>query len=166
MKVRLAELNDLKYIHSLSKIESNALGFIPNTAYEAAITGEKTGKRWSNTCNDKLWLCEENGDKVGFLLMSFGRWSKVNQIAIQEDARRIERGKALIDAGMKHGQSRGIQDFACGCADDLASNQFWKGVGWKQLGDRKGISHKNTWKETSKRKVNIYHFQQNSLFFN
>ena len=165
MKVRLAELNDLKYIHSLSKIESNALGFIPNTAYEAAITGEKTGKRWSNTCNDKLWLCEENGDKVGFLLMSFGRWSKVNQIAIQEDARRIERGKALIDAGMKHGQSKGIQDFACGCADDLASNQFWKGVGWKQLGDRKGISHKNTWKETSKRKVNIYHFQQNSLFF-
>ena len=92
-------------------------------------------------------------------------FSKVNQIAIQEDARRIERGKALIDAGMKHGQSRGIQDFACGCADDLASNQFWKGVGWKQLGDRKGISHKNTWKETSKRKVNIYHFQQNSLFF-
>tara|TARA_R110002020_G_scaffold51408_1_gene145481 strand:- start:20 stop:517 length:498 start_codon:yes stop_codon:yes gene_type:complete len=165
MKVRLAEINDLKYIHSLSKTESNALGFIPNTAYEAAITGEKTGKRWSNTCNDKLWLCEENGDKVGFLLMSFGRWSKVNQIAIQEDARRIERGKALIDAGMKHGQSRGIQDFACGCADDLASNQFWKGVGWKQLGDRKGISHKNTWKETSKRKVNIYHFQQNSLFF-
>ena len=124
MKVRLAEINDLKYIHSLSKTESNALGFIPNTAYEAAITGEKTGKRWSNTCNDKLWLCEENGDKVGFLLMSFGRWSKVNQIAIQEDARRIERGKALIDAGMKHGQSRGIQDFACGCADDLASNQF------------------------------------------
>ena len=134
MKVRLAEINDLKYIHSLSKTESNALGFIPNTAYEAAITGEKTGKRWSNTCNDKLWLCEENGDKVGFLLMSFGRWSKVNQIAIQEDARRIERGKALIDAGMKHGQSRGIQHFACGCADDLASSQFWKGVGWKQLG--------------------------------
>ena len=165
MKVRLAEINDLKYIHSLSKIESNALGFIPNTAYEAAITGEKTGKRWSNTCNDKLWLCEENGDKVGFLLMSFGRWSKVNQIAIQEDARRIERGKALLDAGMKHGQSRGIQDFACGCADDLPSNQFWKGVGWKQLGNRQGISHKNTWKETSKRKVNIYHFQQNSLFF-
>jgi len=163
--IRLAKLSDLKYIHSLSKKESHALGFIPNTAYEAAITGHKSGKRWSNTCNDKLWLCEENGDAVGFLLMSFGRWSKVNQIAIQEDARRIERGNALLSAGIEHGQARGIQDFSCGCADDLPSNQFWQGVGWKQLGDRKGISHKNTWKETSKRKVNIYHFQKNSLFF-
>ena len=87
-----------------------------------------------------------------FSLNVFGRWSKVNQIAIQEDARRIERGKALLNAGIEHGQSKGIQDFACGCADDLPSNQFWKGVGWKQLGDRKGISHKILGKKHQKEK--------------
>lgn len=166
MQVRLAKIQDLKYIYHLSKIESHSLGFIPNTAYEAAITGVKTGKRWSNVCNDKLWICEENGDAVGFLLMSFGNWAKVNQIAIQEDARLIERGKALLSSGMEYAQNIGRDDFICGCANDLPSNNFWQGVGWKKIGQRKGISHQNTWKETSKRDVNIYHKQFNSLFFN
>ena len=34
------------------------------------------------------------------------------------------------------------------------------------VGSRMGISHKNTWKESSKRKVNIYRYQTNSLFTN
>ena len=71
MIIRLATLKDLKYIEHLSKIESHALGFIPNTAYEAAITGEKLGKRWSNGCNDKRWVCDsiQSSELVGFLLM-------------------------------------------------------------------------------------------------
>tara|TARA_Y100000289_G_C3858724_1_gene117420 strand:- start:96 stop:617 length:522 start_codon:yes stop_codon:yes gene_type:complete len=165
MIVRLATIEDLKYVESLSKKESHALGFIPKIAYESAITGKKTGKRWSDICNDKLFVCVENKDLVGFLLMSYGRWAKVNQIAIQEDARLIERGKALLQAGINHGKIMNRQDFMCGCADDLESNFFWKSVGWQKLGQRQGISYKNTWKETSKRIVNIYHFQENSLFF-
>jgi hypothetical protein len=39
-------------------------------------------------------------------------------------------------------------------------------MGWVKVGERKGISHKNTWKETSKRVVNIYRYQTNSLFTN
>ena len=165
MIIRLATLKDLNNLDTQVTVDSFALGFIPNTAYEAAITGEKLGKRWSNVCNDKIWVCEENGELVGFLLMSFGKWVKVNQIAIQEDARLIERGNALLHAGISHGLDLGRQDFVCGCADDLPSNMFWTGVGWKKLGERKGISHKNTWVETSKRTVNIYHKQLNSLFF-
>jgi|TARA_R110000796_G_scaffold84038_4_gene183484 hypothetical protein len=165
MQARFATLKDLKYVNHLSKKESKSLGFIPNPAYESAITGIKTGKRWSNVCNDKLWVLEENKDLVGFLLMSFGTWSKVNQIAIQEDARLIERGKELLTQGITYGKNIGRTDFVCGCADDLPSNSFWSGVGWKQIGKRKGISHKNTWKETSKRTVNIYNYQLNSLFF-
>jgi len=124
LEVRLAQLSDLKYVHHLSKNEAHALGFIPNTAYEAAITGIKTGKRWSNVCNDKLWICEENDDPVGFLLMSFGRWAKVNQIAIQEDARLIERGKALLKEGMDYAYTLGREDFICGCADDCHQIAF------------------------------------------
>jgi len=164
--IRPAILGDIPYIVSLANKESMCLGFIPKPAYEAAITGIKTGKRWSTTCNDKLFVCEENGDLVGFVMFSFGKISKVNQICIQADARLIERGRALLSAGISHANLRGIEDFACGCADDLSSNSFWRQMGWVKVGDRFGISHKNTWKETSKRKINIYRYQTNSLFTN
>ena len=164
--IRLAVVEDIPYIVSLSKKETFCLGFIPKMAYEAAITGCKTGKRWSTTCNDRLFVCEENGDLVGFVMFSYGNPSKCNQICIQEDARLIERGQALLSAGISHGNLVGIDDFACGCADDLPSNFFWQKMGWVQVGERKGVSHKNTWKESSKRKINLYRYQTNSLFVN
>ncbi len=164
--IRLAAIPDLPYIVSLSKTESLSLGFIPKMAYEAAITGHKGGKRWSTTCNDRLFVCEENGDLVGFVMFSYGKISKCNQIAIQADARLIERGKALLSAAISHGNLVGRQDFACGCADDLPSNLFWRQMGWVKVGERGGISHKNTWLETSKRKINVYRYQTNSLFTN
>ena len=71
--VRLAEYKDLLYIVDLSKKESKSLGFIPKIAYEAAITGIKKGKRWSDVCNDKLFVIECNKDLVGFCLASFGK---------------------------------------------------------------------------------------------
>ncbi len=162
--IRNAMLADLPYIVSLANKESLSLGFIPKPAYEAAITGHKTGKRWSTTCNDKIFVCEENGDLVGFVMFSYGKISKCNQIAIQADARLIERGKALLSAAVAHGNLVGREDFACGCADDLPSNLFWQQMGWIRVGERKGISHKNTWRESSKRQVNIYRYQTNSLF--
>lgn len=164
--IRGAQLSDLPYIVALANTESLALGFIPKPAYEAAITGHKSGKRWSTTCNDRIFVCEENGDPVGFVMFSYGRISKCNQIAIQSDARLIERGRALLSAAVAHGNLMGRQDFSCGCADDLPSNLFWQQMGWVKVGERRGISHKNTWKESSKRKVNIYRFQTNSLFEN
>jgi hypothetical protein len=162
--IRLATENDISYIISLSKKESPAIGFIPSPAYKAAITGQKFGKRWSLTCNDKLFVCEENKDLVGFVLFSYGAIAKCNQICIQEDARMFERGKSLLNAAIKQGESVGIIDFSCGCADDLPSNLFWELMGWTKVGERKGISHKNTWKESSGRKVNIYRYQSFSLF--
>jgi len=74
--IRLATVLDVPYIISLSKKENFCLGFIPKMAYEAAITGIKTGKRWSNTCNDRLFVCVENNDLVGFALFSYGNPAK------------------------------------------------------------------------------------------
>ena len=164
--IRLAKTEDLPYVISLANKESFCLGFIPKPAYKAAITGCKTGKRWSTTCNDKLFVCVENEDLVGFVMFSYGNPAKCNQICIQEDARLIERGHSLLSAAISHGNLIGIEDFACGCADDLPSNIFWKTMGWVKVGKRFGISHKNTWKQTSKRIVNIYRYQTNSLFTN
>lgn len=162
--IRSAKLEDVPFIVDLAKKESLSLGFIPKPAYSAAITGHKTGKRWSTTCNDKIFVCEENAQLVGFVMFSYGKVAKCNQIAIQSDARLFERGKALLSAAIAHGNLKGIEDFACGCADDLSSNLFWQQMGWSKFGERFGISYKNTWKQTSKRVVNLYQYQSNGLF--
>lgn len=161
--IRLAKLEDVPYIVDLAKKESLSLGFIPKPAYSAAITGVKTGKRWSTTCNDKIFVCEENNTLVGFVMFSYGKVAKCNQIAIQTDARLFERGRDLLSAAISHGNLRGIYDFACGCADDLPSNMFWQQMGWVKFGQRFGISYKNTWKQTSKRVVNLYQHQSYGL---
>jgi len=159
--VRLANIADLPYVIDLANKEGNSLGFIPKPAYEAAITGIKRGKRWSLTCNDKLWVEEENGDLVGFLMASFGGIVKVNQIAIQEDARKIERGRLLIESLKNHAiQNVNKSNFGCGCADDLESNLFWQAIGWSKVGQRNGIHFSNTWKQSSKRKVNLYRYNE------
>ena len=169
-KVRFAQINDLKYIVDLSKKENHSLGFIPKMAYESAITGIKRGKRWSDTCNDKLWVCVCNTDLVGFVLASFGRFNavwkygKIAQICLQTDARMIQRGKLLLSEVIKYGESVGTLSFNCGCANDLSSNLFWQTMGWVKIGKRNGISHRNTWKQTSKRVVNIYRYDPYDMF--
>jgi len=72
----------------------------------------------------------------------------------------------LLSAAISHGNLRGIEDFACGCADDLPSNIFWNTMGWTKINQRFGISHKNTWKQTSKRIVNIYRYDPFDMFLN
>lgn len=170
--VRQAKLEDIKYVIHLSKIENHCLGFIPKMAYESAITGIKTGKRWSNVCNDRLLVCECNGDLVGFVLASFGRHNakienkegKIAQICIQEDARLINRGRILLDGIIDIGAKVNTLKFSCGCADELPSNLFWKLMGWSYYGYRKGIGSNNTWKEKKNgRKVNLYRYDPLSL---
>jgi GNAT superfamily N-acetyltransferase len=169
--IREALIEDIKYVVSLSKKESFSLGFIPKMAYESAITGIKTGKRWSPVCNDKLFICSCNDDLVGFCLASFGRKNsiyktgKIAQICLQEDARKLERGKLLLNAVIEWGKKINTLAFNAGCADDLESNFFWRAMGWEKIGMRFGIGHKNTWVQTSKRKINIYNYDPYSLVF-
>jgi len=168
--VRFAELLDISYIIDLSKKESQSIGFIPKMAYESAITGVKTGKRWSDVCNDKIWVIVCNGDLVGFCLASFGvrqiigKMGKIAQICLQTDARMMDRGRLLLDTVVEYGKTVGTFRWSCGCADDLPSNLFWQCMGWVKVADRKGISHTNTWNQTSKRKVNIYRLDPFDMF--
>ena len=169
--VREAKIEDLKYIVDLSKKESMSIGFIPKMAYESAITGIKKGDRWSIVCNDKIWVCEVNNDLVGFVLASFGirnaiwRYGKIAQICLQVDARLLQRGRLLLDEVTSYASEKmGTLSFNCGCADDLPSNIFWESMGWYKIGQRRGISHKNTWKQTSNRIINIYRYDPFDLF--
>lgn len=168
--VRFATMKDIPYIIDLSKKENQSIGFIPKMAYESAITGIKTGRRWSDVCNDKMWVIECSGDLVGFCLASFGRigmnlkMGKIAQICLQTDARLMDRGRVLLDSVIEYGKAVGTLRWSCGCADDLPSNLFWQCMGWIKVADRKGISHNNTWKQTSKRTVNIYRLDPFDMF--
>lgn len=170
--VRFAESNDIKYIIDLSKKETQSIGFIPKMAYESAISGIKSGKRWSDVCNDKLWVIECNGDLVGFCLASFGvkmiigKMGKIAQICLQTDARMMDRGRLLLDTVTEYGKSIGTFRWSCGCADDLASNLFWQCMGWIKVADRRGKSYTNTWKQTSDRKINVYRLDPFDIFIN
>jgi hypothetical protein len=163
---RQANLFDIPYVIQLSSKESRSIGFIPKMAYKSAVTGIKNGKRWSNVCNDKLFVISENKDLVGFCLASFGRRGvgKIAQICLQEDARLMERGAILLNYVIEYGKKVHVFAFQCGCADDLISNFFWKSMGWVKIGARKGISYKNTWEPTSNRTVNIYMYSPHDLF--
>jgi len=169
-QVRLATDKDLLYVVSLSKKENFALGFIPKMAYESAITGIKKGDRWSDTCNDRLFVIECNNDLVGFCLVSFGKINsnmkigKVAQICLQVDARLMQRGRLLLDHVIEYGKNVGTIRWSCGCANDLASNLFWQTMGWVKISERFGISHKNTWKQTSKRLINVYRYDPFDMF--
>ena len=69
----------------------------------------------------------------------------------------------LLNSVVKWGLSIGTMSFDAGCADDLESNFFWQSMGWEIAGTRMGIGHKNTWVQTSKRKINIYNYDPNWL---
>lgn len=160
--IRPATTNDLTYVESLSKEESFSIGFVPKPAYEAAITGEKLGKRWSPVCNDRLFIATENDDPVGFVLSSYGTKARITQVTIQKDARLIERGALLVQAVQDEAERRRCEITHAGCAADLPSNAFWEALGFRLAGTRKGIHFES--KKSSKRDVNLWQKTRSQLW--
>ena len=122
MTVRLATLLDIPYIDHLRKKEGEAIGFIPLQRYEMEITGARHGS---------ILVYEENKELVGFLYATHNQAgvTHIQQVAIQEDARRVERATALVLAAQKE------HDWmvSCRCAADLESTHFWEALGFQLL---------------------------------
>lgn len=126
--IRLATLDDLKYIDALRKKEGNALGFIPIQRYEMEVTGERQGR---------IFLYTENDDPVGFIYSTFGGGTaKIQQIAIQNDARRMERASALVERISHHAlKERNCHSISLRCANDLESVKFWNALQFDAVGE-------------------------------
>ena len=133
MEIVDAHLNDIKYIDWLRAKESEAVGFIPKVRYEMEISGERGGD---------ILLAKENGDLVGFAYITYGPpySAKIQQIAIQEDARRMERATAIIDEIATRARDRGCAEIGCRCAEDLEANNFWLELGFEQTANAMGKS--------------------------
>mgnify|MGYP001593103459 CR=1 FL=1 len=124
--VRNAVIKDSSFIDKLQKENSYAVGFIQRTIWDKYVFG---GER-----NFFVLLCEKNLDPVGYTLVTPGRKSGdfviIQQIAVRNDARRLQYGSMLIDV---------LRDFCIKferlgaklrCRKDLESNMFWEALGF------------------------------------
>lgn len=153
MIIRRAELSDIRYIESLRRKESEAIGFIPMQRYEMEINGERGGS---------ILVCLENDDHVGFLYATHNKAgvTHIQQVAIQEDARRMERASALVQAAQRPFDYL----ISLRCAADLEATQFWSALGFELEGHvlPKSVYGRGKDKATkaTRRKRDILRFQK------
>lgn len=137
--VRNSTVQDLIFIDKLQKDNSFAVGFIQRTIWDKYVFG---GER-----NFVVFVCEKNNDPVGYILLtpgkSIGSYAKIQQIAVREDARRLDYGSALIAVVKDFCETFGRHGVTLRCRTDLDSNKFWAALGFKQYGTwKKGeINH-------------------------
>lgn len=128
--VRTSSVGDKSYIDKLQKENSYAVGFIQKTIWDEYVFG---GKR-----NFVAFTVEKNGDNVGYVLVTpgkgIGQYAKIQQIAIQEDARRLEYGTMLIDAVRQLCEQLGRVGVTLRCRKDLEANKFWEALGFTLYG--------------------------------
>jgi N-acetylglutamate synthase-like GNAT family acetyltransferase len=137
MGVRPARLDDVPYIVGLHRKETDQLGFVPQSCYEREIGGMTNGT---------ILIYEENRDPVGFIYATHNRYgvTKVHQIAIQEDARRMQRASALVGAVERDADWL----VSLRCAADLDAADFWETIGFQLMG-QVGVKE-NAWRRHTK----------------
>jgi GNAT superfamily N-acetyltransferase len=130
LTVRTATVKDKAFIDKLQKDNSYAVGFIQSTVWDKYVFG---GER-----NFVVFICEKNDDMVGYVLLTPGRkaysYAKVQQIAVREDARRLDYGSALIAVVRDFCNMFDRMGVTLRCRIDLESNNFWKALGFSLYG--------------------------------
>jgi GNAT superfamily N-acetyltransferase len=130
LTVRTATEKDKTFIDKLQKDNSYAVGFIQSTVWDKYVFG---GER-----NFVVFICEKNDDMVGYVLLTPGRkaysYAKIQQIAVREDARRLDYGSALIAVVRDFCNTFDRMGVTLRCRIDLDSNKFWKALGFSLYG--------------------------------
>lgn len=115
----------VKFLDHLQSENSHALGFLPFEALRQAI---ELGR---------VFLCYENDDPAGYLIHGPAKkHSKIYQVCVAEDARRIEHGTALVEAFHRVCLAADAHDLTLHCAEDLPANRFWQELGFEPAGQR------------------------------
>ena len=124
---------DWGYIDSLRKKESYSLGFIPKNSYLSVLSNISDGvrKRFEYT---RINVVEDNGDLTGFCYASFHEIvARIQQIVVQEDARRWYRASMLENAVRQEAVKNKCVGISCRVAFDLESNFFWRAIGYQPI---------------------------------
>jgi len=155
--VRTSTIKDWLIMDKLMNENSNAIGFVPNTYFEKCV--------WGGEKNAFVFICEANNDEVGFVYITigkgYGRYAKIQQIAVRDDARRLQYGTALIEVCRDFCNNFGRIGFTLRCRNDLPSNNFWKALGFSQYGIwKKGRIKENCGFKASD-DINLYKIELN-----
>jgi len=130
LTVRTSTIKDYFIVDKLQKENSYAVGFIQRTIWDDYVWG---GKR-----NFVVFVCEKNNDEVGYILITpgrgYGSYAKIQQIAVRDDARRLDYGSALIEVGKAFCKHLFRAGFTLRCRADLESNHFWRALGFTHYG--------------------------------
>lgn len=132
--VRNSTIKDMLLVDKLQKDNSYAVGFIQKTVWEKYV--------WGGERNFIVLICECNNDPVGYVLITPAtgnyKYAKIQQIAVRNDARRLQYGTALLKVCKDFCNEFGRKGFTLRCRIDLEANKFWQ-----QL----GFTHYDTWKK-------------------
>ena len=131
--LRPGKIDDWDYIDSLRKRESNALGFIPRNSYTSVLskTADGVRKRFEYV---RINVVEDNGDLTGFCYATFHEIvARIQQIVVQEDARRWYRASMLETAVRDEAIKSNCVGISCRVAFDLESNFFWRAIGYQPI---------------------------------
>ena len=130
LAVRTSCVKDMAFIDKVQKDNSFAVGFIQKSVWEKYVFG---GER-----NFIVLICEKNSDPVGYVLITPGKGvgshAKIQQIAVRNDARRLDYGTALLIVGQDFCEDFGRRGFTLRCRIDLESNLFWEALGFEKYG--------------------------------
>jgi GNAT superfamily N-acetyltransferase len=128
--VRNSTMQDMLFIDKLQKDNAYAVGFIQRTVWDKYVFG---GER-----NFVVFVCEKNNDPVGYILITPGRGVghaiKIQQIAVRDDARRLDYGSALIAVVRDFCNTFNRTGATLRCRVDLESNKFWQALGFEKYG--------------------------------
>lgn len=103
------------------------LGYFPKAAYEDAAS------------RDRMTWLDIDDQVVAFAVYgpTKSAW-RIYQIFVQDDARKIDNGRSLLDHIIARGGRQQKHEAACWCASDLAENLFWLLCGFRPVAQREG----------------------------
>lgn len=114
-----------KFLDFLQSKNNHALGFLPFVALETAIEQGRVIRAY------------ENGEPCGYMIRGKIREeTRILQIVVADDARRIEHATALVEALKGLCNAARAHSISLHCAEDLPANQFWEAIGFQKIGKR------------------------------
>jgi ribosomal protein S18 acetylase RimI-like enzyme len=115
----------LKWLDHLQGANLHAVGFLTWAALNEALSRER------------VLLAYENGEPAGYVIHgSLRETTRILQIVVADDARRIEHGTALVQAVTDRANANHAHRILCHVADDLEANAFWRALGMTKTGER------------------------------
>ena len=140
LSIRLANLNDLKYIDSLQVKNSTELSFYPKDALQREIDLRRIVLAIVNNCH---------AGYLYFGAINYGKPVKIHQACIEYDLRGNWYGTALIQYLEKYVFINQADGISLRCRSNILANKFWKLSGFECVlvtpGGKMRNADINTW---------------------